>query len=769
MQKVLILLLFICVTKLVTAQTTTLIRVDMSKTPVQKLAAAGLEVDHGEMYPGRFWLYQFTDEEITILDLLNVSYRKISTEDQELNTRSAPCNSSEIPNPPTPANFRLGKMGGYYQYEEMISILDSMHQLYPQLITEKLAIDTIRTEEGRPIYYLRISNQPEVDQNKPSVLFTALHHAREPMGLSQLIMFMWHLLEQYDKDPNIKNLIDNTELYFVPCVNPDGYLLNQINKPEGGGMWRKNKWHNPGGTLRGVDLNRNYGQHWGYDNYGSSNIENSATFRGTGPFSEPETQAIKFLSEKYLPNVALNYHTYGNYLVHPYGYADIVCPDDAVFKKIGAAYTLSNDFLIGNSFETVGYPTNGDSDDWMYDGISGHKIFSFTPEVGSAADGFWPAKNKILDLAKTTLASNVIFGKFAHGYYDYTLFNNGFISDINDNIIPFYIYKIGVNKGMEQIAFKVISNNATLEETNFNFDIEPATTYNNQLNLHPSINIKHGDKIKIEITKSMNTLTEKDTVTLTFVNFISGIDNHADDLNEIITNEWGITNTTYLSQGSCFTDSPEGNYPPNTINTMLWDHPIKLPLDTTYYLSYYAKWEIEKIFDYAQVFVLADGVQYPLCGKYSVIGGIFQPQEQPVYEGKQDWIKEIISLEAYKGKEIQIGFLMASDSLGTADGIYVDDISVFSPSSAKVSNKHKESLTWSLYPNPVKSGNFVKIHGAPDDAIFRIYDLRGNTIVTQNNFTTKNIIQIPEVHPGTYLLQMITAHGNTGIQQLIIQ
>ena len=50
---------------------------------------------------------------------------------------------------------------------------------------------------------------------------------------------MWYLLENYDSNESIKQIIDNSELYFVPCVNPDGYIYNETSEPSGGGMWRK--------------------------------------------------------------------------------------------------------------------------------------------------------------------------------------------------------------------------------------------------------------------------------------------------------------------------------------------------------------------------------------------------------------------------------------------------------------------------------------------------------------------------------------------------
>ena len=71
---------------------------------------------------------------------------------------------------------------------------------------------------------------------------------------------------------------------------------------------------------KGVDLNRNFGYHWG--GYGASNDPCKETFRGSGAFSEPESQAIKnfLLSGEANFQLYLTFHSYGQYLLYPWGY-----------------------------------------------------------------------------------------------------------------------------------------------------------------------------------------------------------------------------------------------------------------------------------------------------------------------------------------------------------------------------------------------------------------------------------------------------------------
>ena len=71
-------------------------------------------------------------------------------------------------------------MGGFFTYSQLLDILDSMTLLYPKLITARQPVDTTHTIEGRPIYFLKISDNPNIDENEPKVMYTALHHAREP-------------------------------------------------------------------------------------------------------------------------------------------------------------------------------------------------------------------------------------------------------------------------------------------------------------------------------------------------------------------------------------------------------------------------------------------------------------------------------------------------------------------------------------------------------------------------------------------------------------
>jgi hypothetical protein len=186
--------------------------------------------------------------------------------------------------------FGAGSMGGYYTYNEIVSVVDQIQAAFPTLVAPRTSLG--QSIEGRELWLWKVSDNPLLDEGEAEARFDALHHAREPEGMQIALWFMLWLLEGYGSDPVATYLVDERELYFVPCVNPDGYAYNQQTNPGGGGMWRKNRRPNGGLGSYGVDLNRNYPYQWGYDNSGSSNNPLSETYRGQSAASEPEVAAM---------------------------------------------------------------------------------------------------------------------------------------------------------------------------------------------------------------------------------------------------------------------------------------------------------------------------------------------------------------------------------------------------------------------------------------------------------------------------------------------
>jgi len=424
MSRLYVLLLSFCLTQSIDGQTIlsrVTLPIDEHQTS-SDLAKAGIDLSHGHGKMGVSFTTELEDYELARLDELGIRYtvdianlslyRHLGQHSQR--TQLLNCQDDLYDNV-VPNNFELGKTGGFFALSDVLDNLDAMAILYPNLISTRKPIGNFKTWENYSIFWVRISDHAETDEEEPEILYNGLTHAREFISVSQMIYYMWYLLENYDKDPLVKQILDHTELYFVPVVNPDGLNYNIGGYDETEDVFtrnlRKNMRDNDGDGVfnpefDGVDLNRNYGYQWGFDNVGSSPNPASSTYRGPSPFSEPETRAIEFLCNSHDFKIALNHHSYGNLLVYPWGYEDINTPDSTIFDHYSELLTQQNKFVYGRGLETVGYISNGDSDDWMYGELG---IYSMTPEVGDPdEDGFYPPEEKIIPLCKSTLKMNLL-------------------------------------------------------------------------------------------------------------------------------------------------------------------------------------------------------------------------------------------------------------------------------------------------------------------------------------------------------------------------
>jgi len=314
---------------------------------------------------------------------------------------------------PGPLDLPLGSMGGYLTYAEINAKLDEWRKAYPKLITARQSLG--KTHENRDQFVVKISDNADLDESEPEILIESLIHAREPAGMMSMMRCIEYLLENHGKDPVVTDLVDNREIWYIAVVNPDGYEYNRSTNPGGGGMWRKNRWRS-GSTVYGVDLNRNWGYKWGYDNQGSSPTPSSTTYRGTAAFSEPETSNIRdFINARTSRGMtaAWDIHCHGGLLMWPYGYANVQSPRHNVYAELTQDMVASNNYQIGPIYSTI-YPANGTTVDWFEGGAG---LWAWTPEIGHrSGDGFWPPTARILALAEENLRMLLTGIKYAGPY-----------------------------------------------------------------------------------------------------------------------------------------------------------------------------------------------------------------------------------------------------------------------------------------------------------------------------------------------------------------
>ncbi|MBW7904369.1 MAG: M14 family metallocarboxypeptidase [Phycisphaerae bacterium] len=263
----------------------------------------------------------------------------------------------------------------YHTYAEVGSYLDTLVALRPDLASRFHVGYSI---ENREIFGIKITG-PNAPPDRRAVIFHGCQHAREWISVSVPMYIADQLIREYDNDPQIKAVVDSTVFYIIPIVNPDGYVYTW--GPDR--LWRKNRRNNGNGTW-GVDNNRNWGYQWG--GAGSSGDGSSEVYRGTAPFSEPETAAMRDFIEAHPEIVAhIDFHSYAQLVMSPWAYvaAEPPAPDRVTFNELTAGMANAIQAVHGAVYTPgpVGiilYLASGGSLDWTY-GARG--ILGFTIEL----------------------------------------------------------------------------------------------------------------------------------------------------------------------------------------------------------------------------------------------------------------------------------------------------------------------------------------------------------------------------------------------------
>jgi carboxypeptidase T len=746
------------------------------------LLRQGLPMDHGTHKINYYFESDFSRNELNIARMMgfqveviisdvsqyyrdrnkDASAKPSSTDHQ----KNATCSSgSTMPSYTTPANWELGSMGGFYTYSEMLAELDDMQTLYPNLITAKSPISTFLTEEGRPIYWVKISDNPNTDEAEPEVLYDAIHHAREPVSMQQLIFYMWYLLENYDTDDEVKKIVDNAELYFIPVLNPDGYVYNETTQPAGGGMWRKNRRNNGGGNF-GVDNNRNYGYAW--NTTGVSSDPANDTYPGTAAFSEVENQAMKWFCENREFKIAMNNHSYDNSLLYPFGYeSNMLTPDNDYIVAATGVKVAQNSLGMVNKLSSLLYPASGDSDDWMYDGdlATKPKIFGYTPEIGDNSHGFWPAINDIETVCESMVYTNLTTAKLVLNYATVKDVNELYITNQND-YFHYQIQRLGLD-GTGDFSVSIVpvsSNILSVGNANSHSAMQLMDMEMDSIAYTLVSNIQEGDVIVYEVVVNNGLYDEKITVQKIYgTPSVAFFDGGANMSNWTGSGSWGIATSDYFSSPSSFADSPNGNYTSNVNSSITFNPTIDLTNALSASVSYMAKWEIEDGYDYAQFMVSTNNGSnwIPQCGKYTKTGSGNQHSGFPIYDGTQlTWVKEEIDLSDYLGEQIKFRFRFRSDWGDNRDGFYFDDFQVNVIYGTSGVNELENGLLQVLaaVPNPAndRATIFYSLPNEVNDAILVVYNETGQVVesIPLSSADTNVSIELTQFSSGIYFYQL---------------
>lgn len=244
------------------------------------------------------------------------------------------------------------------------------------------------SDQGRPIVAVKLTRDANriPDGTRPAVLYVALQHAREWIGPEVAWRLVKHLIDGYGHDARLTRLVDERELWFVPVANPDGY---EHTFTPGNRLWRKTLRDNNGNGAfdpgDGVDANRNYPSHWGYDDEGSGAEPASWTYRGPAPASEPETQAITELLGRVPFTFMVNYHSVAELILYGLGWqVETTSPDTPLHVALAGAPGRPAIPGFKPQLSARLYTTNGETCDTA---ISLFRTTCFTPELSDGGSG----------------------------------------------------------------------------------------------------------------------------------------------------------------------------------------------------------------------------------------------------------------------------------------------------------------------------------------------------------------------------------------------
>ncbi len=327
----------------------------------------------------------------------------------------------------------------YHTTQEIYAIYDSLDNL-PELENWFL-LDTIgySTQENIPIIAVNISDNVNIKEDEPRVLFIGQVHAEEILGIEVVLRLMDDLLFP---DPTIYThmniLKENLDIWLIPTANPDG--LNVVHS--GADVsYRKNKRdlspdgpfpnsmfdYDPsiGNDIDGVDLNRNFDFNWVF---GDTFLEpdNSAYashydyYKGIEPFSENESIAIRDLAleNDFLFSIVWHSSRSGNLSEKVFTSwkweEEKESPDIGIMKKISDYFSGLIETEDGSSTYLSVYSgsRNGKLHDWFYRETG---CFQYLVECGTA--NLQPDSVLIENTINRTKPAMVYLMDRAIGYY----------------------------------------------------------------------------------------------------------------------------------------------------------------------------------------------------------------------------------------------------------------------------------------------------------------------------------------------------------------
>ncbi|MEZ4829218.1 MAG: M14 family zinc carboxypeptidase [Bacteroidia bacterium] len=723
----------------------------------------GFTPDHFTIREGNLEMI-LDDADIALLDVLGASYQILQRDMSSVYARNLSAQATKLSQRSSCglAHFSPGTMSGYHTWAEAVAQLDSMHAAYPAIISPKIQIGT--SVEGRPVWAVKISDNPATNESatEPGVYFDALTHAREPLSLEMILYYMWWLLENYNQNPEATKLVNDREIFFVPVVNPDGYVYNQVTNPNGGGLWRKNR-RVLNNICAGIDLNRNFSFGWGL-NSGSTGDPCSNTFRGLSAFSEPETQAIENFLNQIAPETGFSIHTYGRKIISPLGYTDSLVRE-GVYSDFSSAFIPARYNGYGTIKQLFNYESSGTTIDYFHSqGITG-----WMPEMGG---DFWDDPGTICLQLREFLPAMKYITWVAGAYISYQNYQSGEIIPGQNTTVSLRVRNSGLSQIANNVSASLIPLSPgiqTVAAAGSQPTIAPGKEKEVSFTLFISPDISFPDTIRLGVVVGYDgVVTARDTIQLLVGNrrviFQDDFSGGRVKWQQMGTGKmWDTTSVDRVGGKNYMTDSPSGSYRYDSNSGIVMSSFADLTDAVNPVLEFSTRFSLEPFSDYVKIEV---GGQ--TNNDWKSVGGSYASEfaGQYFYQGNRYWVEEKIDLGEFAGKKIKIRFQLHSGTFVQSDGFYIRDLRIVDYTSPVTSAEFAiREPVFELFPNPAQKIFSLKIiHSTHQPLKMEIMDMNGKfAAVFEGEYLApgenKWQVNVADYPVGVYLVKWTTEEG----------
>lgn len=572
----------------------------------------------------------------------------------------------------------------YYTVDEYNAFMQTTAATYPNLCQ---LYEFGRSVQNRPLYALKISDNVTLDENEPEIKLIGSIHGDEPVGYDMLIRLIKLFTESYGTDPRITNIVNNTELWITPLMNPDGYANHT----------RYN--------AAGVDLNRNFPMPTGVQN-------------PDGNPTAPENQAMMDYSNQHNFILGINFHGGALVINYPWDYTSVLAPDNALLIDLSLTYSMHNnpmynstEFAQGITNGAAWYSITGSMQDWNYAYTSNIEL---TAEIGnskwpaaSTLDSYWDQnRESILSFIeyaqrgiKGTVQSTAGLGLEAEiiiagegrniyssggigdyhrvilpGNYQITASASGYIPESAEVVVPpsghvvqdftlqtaEYTDLQGIIR--DQDGYPVASASLALNgewmlesAADGSFVQENIYEGNYRLSAQTDASGLHSSELKLRKSALGSPIAVPLLPPLFSDNFSVSMDQW------YVSGNWNRVSDDVF--GWVLTDSPSGNYSNSSNTYARLNQPLDLSGITKPVLSFYAKWALEDGYDFAYVEASTNGSTWTILDSFTGNSMLWSSLLQ-------------YDLSAYAGGNLHLRFRLRSDRSVNADGIYIAQVKI---------------------------------------------------------------------------------------------